>query len=77
MAVQIGTAEYHGNSNLESEIREMESCIVDHNRIVELLAHMVLNTPDLEVADEIKDELAALLDRSKAAVTRIRRQSGN
>ena len=77
MAVQIGNAEYHGNSNLESEIREMESCIVDQNRIVELLAHLVLNTPKLEIADEIKDELAALLGRSKATVTRIRRLSGN
>ena len=77
MTVQVGTAAAYGNQNLERSVREMESCIVDHNRIVELLAQVVMNRPDLEVSEEIKQELEVLIRESNAAVARTRRLSSS
>lgn len=77
MTVQIGTSVAYGNQSLERSVREIESCIVDHNRIIELLAQIVMSRPELEVSREIKEELAALVCGSGAVVAKIRRLSDN
>ncbi len=75
MTLQIGTATSYRNQNLEISLREIESCIQDHNRIVELLSQLVLSRPELGISDEIKGELLALVRRSSATVASIRRLS--
>lgn len=73
MTMQIGTASSH--PNLESALEDVESCVQDHNKILELLAQVVLSRPELEVSEELKEELAALARRSSATIARIRRSS--
>ncbi|MYD80918.1 MAG: hypothetical protein F4X44_09935 [Gammaproteobacteria bacterium] len=73
MTMQIGTASSH--PNLESSLEDVESCVQDHNKILELLAQVVLSGPELEVSEELKEELAALARRSSATIARIRRSS--
>lgn len=77
MIMQVGSATSFADQNPEISLQEIESCIVDHNRIIELLAQIVMSRPELEVSKDIKEELAALVRGSGAVVAKIRRRSGN